>query len=263
MNPEKTATRVMDEYAFEARIYDEIWGKYDYDTDVSFLDRLFRKSGCQRIIDIGCGTGNHSLRLASLGYEVTGLDVSQAMLKILKSKARDHKVRIKQGDMRKLPHIFPDEMFDAAIMLGHVAYHLNTDNEVQDLFKGVRKILKQNGLFIFNARNSRKIDDGLLNNLRLRHLVNDDETQIIVLEHNIRDSRDPNTIVWRPIFLVNESGRVDFQIREHKLRWFQFKELEKLLNRNGFRITSTYSGPMRKRFNQNLHADMWFVTTAQ
>jgi len=123
-------------------------------------------------------------------------------------------------------------------------------------------ILKKNGLFVFNARNARKIDETYLNNLRLRHLVNDDETQIVVLEHNVRDPSDPNTIVWRPIFLVKENDRVDLQIREHKLHWFLFRELERLLLESGFRLASTYSGPSGETFSEELHSDMWFVTTA-
>jgi hypothetical protein len=77
-------------------------------------------------------------------------------------------------------------------MLGHVAYHLNTNKDAQALLKGVHKVLKQDGLFVFNARNSRKINEKLLNCLRVRHLQGDDKTQIMVMEYNVRDSSDPN-----------------------------------------------------------------------
>lgn len=76
--------------------------RYAYDTDVRFLDRLFKKQLCRRIIDIGCGTGNHAERLDSLGYEVTALGISPAMLKILERKVKGDRIRIKQGDMKKL-----------------------------------------------------------------------------------------------------------------------------------------------------------------
>jgi ubiquinone/menaquinone biosynthesis C-methylase UbiE len=257
----KTHAKMEDEYEFEAKHYDKIWGRYDYDTDVKLLDKLFKKHRCRRIIDIGCGTGNHATRLAKLGYEVTATDISPAMLKVFRSKIKGNGINIKQGDMKKLPQVFPKERFDAAILLGHVTYHLNTDKEAKAFFKSVHKILKQKALFIFSARNSKKIDETLLNNLRLRHWVNDEETQIVVLEHNIRDSHDPNTIVWRSIFLVKEKGRADFQIREHRLRWFTFQKLKSLLNENGFNIVSTYSGPLGDKFNEDLHADMWLVTT--
>jgi ubiquinone/menaquinone biosynthesis C-methylase UbiE len=249
----------MDEYAFEAKLYDRVWGKYDYDTDVKFLDRLLKRYRCKSIIDIGCGTGNHTIRLSSLGYEMTGMDISPEMLKVAESKIKRTKIEAKQGDMKKLASVFPGRKFDAAILLGHIVYHLSTSREASVFFKGVRAVLRRNGLFVFNARNAKKIDEAYLNNLRLRHLVNDDEVQIVVLEHNTRDPNDPDTIVWRPIFLVKEKDRVDLQIREHRLHWFRFQELRRLLLRSGFNLVSTFSGPLGERFDEDLHADMWFV----
>jgi ubiquinone/menaquinone biosynthesis C-methylase UbiE len=90
-----------DEFSFEARIYDKIWGKNDYSIDVKFLDEMFRECGCKKIIDIGCGTGNHALRLSKLGYAVTGVDVSSAMLEKARAKDKKGKVRFVNGDIEK------------------------------------------------------------------------------------------------------------------------------------------------------------------
>jgi ubiquinone/menaquinone biosynthesis C-methylase UbiE len=108
-----------DEYDLEAKVYDKIWGKYDYDTDVRFLDELFKEHRCRSVVDIGCGTENHSLRLNTLGYEVTDMDINSTMLKRAKSKNRDRKIRFIQGDMKELKTIIPKtRRFDAAISLG-------------------------------------------------------------------------------------------------------------------------------------------------
>jgi ubiquinone/menaquinone biosynthesis C-methylase UbiE len=91
-----------DEFSLEARIYDKIWGQADYDSDVKFLDELFKKHNCKRIIDVACGTGNHALRLSEIVYEVTGVDISPAVIERAKEKDRQAKVRLVQGDMKKL-----------------------------------------------------------------------------------------------------------------------------------------------------------------
>jgi hypothetical protein len=165
--------------------------------------------------------------------------------------------------MKDISRIFPEGRFDGAYMLGHVAYHLNSDKEVIGFLKGVHKVLKAGSVFVFNARNAKKINESYLDNLILDHLVNDSVLQIAVLNFNVRNAEDPNTIIWRPIFLVKESNKVDFQIREHRLHWFEFHEMEKMLSKTGFRVMSTYSGPSKEAFDEILHADMWFVTQSK
>jgi len=251
-----------DEFNLEARFYDKIWGRHDYDTDVKFLGSLFRKYHCRSVIDIGCGTGNHALRLSKMGYQVTGVDVSPTMLKIAKAKDKKAKIRFIRGDMKKLEKVIPkSQRFDAAICLGQVFYHLMTDKDVQILLSRLHKILKQNGLFVFSARNAKKINEEYLNKLLLDHMINEERLQLLVLTYNTRDSQDPNIIIWNPIYLIKDNNKVNLQIREHKLRWFAFSTLKKIITENGFEIIATYSGPKKEKFKEDEHADMWFVTT--
>jgi len=252
-----------DEFSLEARFYDKIWGRHDYDGDVKFLADFFRKYHCRSVIDIGCGIGNHALRLSKLGYQVTGVDVSPTMLKIAKEKDKERKIRFIRGDMKKLEKVISKgQRFDAGICLGQVFSHLITDEDVQAFLSRLHKILNQNGLFVFSARNAKKINEEYLNKLRLDHMLNEEKLQLLVLAHNIRDSQNPNIIVWNPIFLMKENNKVNLQIKEHKLRWFEFSTLKKIMTENGFKMVTIYSGPMKEKFKEDEHADMWFVTTA-
>ena len=253
-----------DEFSLEARFYDKIWGKYDYDSDVKFLDDLLKEHRCRSVIDVGCGTGNHSLRLSRLGYEVVGVDISPMMLKIAKGKDKEAKVRFVQGDMRKLADIIPKgKRFDAAICLGQAFSSMITNRDVDALFHGLHKMLRKNGLFIFSTRNAKMIREEYLNTIRLDHTLVEERLQLLILVYNTRDPRNRNVIVWRPIFLLKENDKVDFQMREHRLRWIYFSVLKKLLAKDNFKIVSTYSGNMKERFDEDEHANMWFVTTAK
>jgi ubiquinone/menaquinone biosynthesis C-methylase UbiE len=253
-----------DEFSLEAKLYDKIWGKYDYDSDVKFLNALFKEHRCRSIIDVGCGTGNHTLRLSKLGYEVMGVDISPTMLKIAKEKGKEAKAKFIQGDMKKLENIVPkSERFDAAICLGQAFSNLITNSDIHAFLYGLHKILKENGLFVFSARNAKKINEEYLNKLRLDHMINEEKLQLLVLTYNTRDSQDPNIIVWNPIYLMKENNKVDLQIREHKLRWFEFSTLKKIMTENGFKMVTIYSGPMKEKFKEDEHTDMWFVTTAK
>ncbi|MEQ9715256.1 MAG: hypothetical protein ACTSSP_07390 [Candidatus Asgardarchaeia archaeon] len=57
-----------EDFNFEAKIYDYVWGSKDYHPEVLALDRIFKKFSVKDILDAGCGTGNHAILLGELGY---------------------------------------------------------------------------------------------------------------------------------------------------------------------------------------------------
>ena len=83
-----------------------------------FLPLPQRKASV-RALDLGCGTGANGLRLAHLGFEVTLLDSSPAMLDIAKRAAQEagitEKIETKQGDADGLSNIFHEGTFDVIL----------------------------------------------------------------------------------------------------------------------------------------------------
>ena len=76
--------------------------------------RLLRPQRGDRILDIGCGTGNHLLLFYRLGFDVTGLDASPYMLDIARSRL-GNKASLKIGRAEDLP--FEDNEFDLATLI--------------------------------------------------------------------------------------------------------------------------------------------------
>jgi 2-polyprenyl-3-methyl-5-hydroxy-6-metoxy-1,4-benzoquinol methylase len=106
-----------------------------------------------RILDIGCGTGRHSIELTKRGYNVTGIDLSEAQLNRAKEKAEEQKLQIdfQKHDARNLP--FENE-FDAAIMLCEGSFSLmETDEMNYQILQGAATALKENGKLIFTTLN--------------------------------------------------------------------------------------------------------------
>jgi 2-polyprenyl-3-methyl-5-hydroxy-6-metoxy-1,4-benzoquinol methylase len=124
-----------------------------------------------RILDIGCGTGRHSIELARRGYQVTGVDLSDSMLARAKEKAKAQNVTVDfyQKDARELS--FNNE-FDMVIMLCEGAFPLMETDEMNfQILKNAAKALKKKGKFIFTTLS------GLF---PLFHSVKDFQTQSVI-----------------------------------------------------------------------------------
>ncbi|MDQ4144502.1 MAG: class I SAM-dependent methyltransferase [Actinomycetota bacterium] len=93
------------------------------DQEVGFLMRALRLEPGQRILDVGCGPGRHSVAFARAGLSVTGVDVSARFLELAADAARSAGVSASffEVDARRMP--FDDE-FDAVVSICQGAFGL-------------------------------------------------------------------------------------------------------------------------------------------
>ena len=140
-------------YQALADIYDYVMRHVDYEEWAAYLRRLMERFAHRprTVVDLACGTGNISLALCAVGYPVTtGVDVSEAMLRIARKKAllAGYSIDFEQRDLRYLKDLGP---FDAAVcMYDSINYLLDIDHVAQAL-RQVHDILNPNGLFIFDV----------------------------------------------------------------------------------------------------------------
>jgi len=106
-----------------------------------------------KILDIGCGTGRHSIELTKRGYHVTGIDFSDSQLRRAREKAAEQQLIIdfQKHDARRLP--FSNE-FDLAIMLCEGAFPLMETDEMNfQILQNAANSLKPGGKLIFTTLN--------------------------------------------------------------------------------------------------------------
>jgi len=121
--------------------------------ECDFIEQELNYDKNIRIIDVGCGTGRHTIELSKRGYKVTGIDLSESQLARAKEKAKQFNLKIdfQQIDARKIPF---DGEFDAAIMLCEGAFPLMETDEMNfEILKNVTKALKDTGKLIFTTLN--------------------------------------------------------------------------------------------------------------
>ncbi len=135
--------------------------KYDQESftrgtigECDFIEQEINYHKNSRILDIGCGTGRHSIELAKRGYQMVGIDLSESALNRAKEKAIEDNLSVEfyQYDARKLPFI--DE-FDLVIMMCEGGFSLMETDEMNfQILENAAKALKSDGLFIFTALNA-------------------------------------------------------------------------------------------------------------
>ena len=66
-----------------ASFYDALYSEKDYEAECDLIEEIVHRygdGGVNTILDLGCGTGGHTIPLSQRGYMVTGVDRSEPML---------------------------------------------------------------------------------------------------------------------------------------------------------------------------------------
>ncbi|PKL85601.1 MAG: class I SAM-dependent methyltransferase [Ignavibacteriae bacterium HGW-Ignavibacteriae-1] len=121
--------------------------------ECDFIEQEMNRTKNLKILDVGCGTGRHSIELTRRGYNVTGIDLSESMLEKARLNAMEANLEIDfiKCDARELPF---DGEFDIAIMLCEGGFPLMETDEMNfEILKNVAKSLNSQGKFIFTTLN--------------------------------------------------------------------------------------------------------------
>lgn len=223
-----------------ARYYDLAHTDHDYERDCDFLESLFHKHGFQvpvSILDIGCGTGEHSIRLLERGHHVTGIDSSLQMLARAKSKAAERGLpgEFYNQDMRRIEI---DAIFDSAICLFGAFARLSTKGDFFQFFQGLKSHLKEGGLFVFDFINSK----GVTSPHKDWRITRKDDLTLIKLD---RSEMTGTVLDEHHEFLVLKGDRLLDRLTEnHRLQTHTFPDVLELAEEEGFSLVHpTRSSP--------------------
>lgn len=121
--------------------------------EVDFIEKEAGYDKSVKILDVGCGTGRHSVELALRGYQVTGIDLSESQLTEARRKAADRGLDIRFLRMDARDFNFRGE-FDLAIMICEGAFPLMETDEMNfRILKNACSSLNDKGQLIFTTLN--------------------------------------------------------------------------------------------------------------
>jgi SAM-dependent methyltransferase len=197
----------------------------------SFLDRevgfIEDSLGCEKgatILDLGCGPGEHAVRLAKRGYEVIGIDLSLAMLARAADEATELQQRINfvQGDMRDLTF---EDAFDGVYCWGTTFGYFDEQKNIEVIQK-VHKALRRGGRLLLDVVNR----DYVIG--RSPSMAWFEGEGCVCMDEMMVNAITSRLQVKRTMMM--EDGRqreIDYSIRLYALH-----ELGKMLHDSGFRV---------------------------
>lgn len=128
-----------------ARIHDEGYAEL-VECAAAFVVDLLQRRGIDRglVLDLGCGAGQLAEALVTAGYDVWGVDVSEAM--IARARARVPRATFVQGSLAELP--LPSCV--AAVAVGQVLNYLPHRADIPPVLRRMHEALVPNGLVILD-----------------------------------------------------------------------------------------------------------------
>ena len=230
----------MSVYGKFAQFYDLIYRDIvNYPEETEEFETLFEKFSKKKpknILDVGCGTGSHSLLLSRRGYSVTGIDISERMIRLAKNKALEEglKVDFLVQDMRKLDL---SKRFDCAICAFGGFGYLLTFKDLVKFLSRLRTYLRPEGLFMFEFWNVGGVRPSPLKSWLKA------QTDTLVLYRLSESNFDPLTNILTIDFnFIELHGRKSGKIfsETHRVRCYTLAEIKKYLEDNGFELVAAF-----------------------
>jgi len=195
--------------------------------EIHLFSKVLNLSLEDKVLDLCCGQGRHSLELARGGFEnVEGLDRSHYLIQKAKVAAKKEglKVRFREGDARKLP--YPTDSFDVVMILGNSFGYFETIEDDMRVLKEVFRILKPWGRFLLD------VSDGeyLREHFQPRSWEWIDKNHFVCRERSL--SLDKQRLISREIVSHVEKGVIVDQFYAERL--YDHEGLNELLKKADF-----------------------------
>tara|TARA_B100001057_G_scaffold256487_2_gene256692 strand:+ start:9429 stop:10175 length:747 start_codon:yes stop_codon:yes gene_type:complete len=215
-----------------ANYYDHFYKKKDYKGEIKKIHKIVNFKKRDKVLEVGCGTGKHTLELIKYIDEIDAIDKSKKMLsqarKIRKQIRNKNKINFYNTEAIKLGR----KKYDKIVLFFHVFSYFIDNNYILKTFKKFHKILNSGGLVIFDYWNS-----DYIKKFKLR----DSSRKIFFKKNSIKRAGKIEKIK-KNVFQIRYSFRIEknkkikkFFNETHIMRSFEKKDIIRL-SKNLFTI---------------------------
>ncbi len=221
-------------YGEFADVYDLLTENVPYDEIADYYCGMIQRFGCEGklLLDMGCGTGNLTLRLAERGFDVIASDASAEMLSIACSKAGAEKVQFICQSMADTDLY---GAVDIAVSTLDSVNHLDSAEDIAECFVRTAANMNTGGLFLFDVNTIYKH----------RHILADntfiyDVEGVYCAWSNTYDPEDDSVAIELDLFYENEDGSYDRGYESFCEIALPQEEISAMLTDAGFEVLGVY-----------------------
>jgi len=211
---------------FDTKFYHMLYRHRDEDEARVFIDHLINFLGLdpkRKIQDLACGTGRHSIYLNSIGFDVTGLDLSENSINEAKTFENDL-LHFEIHDMR---NVYKAGEFDAVFNLFTSFGYFENEADNARVINAVYEGLKPGGIFVLDYLNSKTA---------LEQLPGHEIKAIDGFRFEINKEYKNDRIV-KEIHIEKEGRSMSYT---ESIYPFTEKELKQMLTNAGFQMKSCF-----------------------
>jgi SAM-dependent methyltransferase len=206
---------------------------------VDFYVAQARRQG-GRVLELGCGTGQKLIPIASAGHPCIGLDFSSDMLAEAERKSKERGLQVEwiQGDMRSFDL---GRTFDFIFIAANSLLHLHEAEDLVSCFRAVRRHLAPGGRLVFDVFNPNlrflAEADGVRRGRESLSFTDPDRGDVRV---DVADIYDAPAQVTRGTWYLSSDSEPDFVVAPLEIRSIFPQELPLLVSLGGLRLVERF-----------------------
>ncbi len=227
-----TTNRSYSEFAY---VYDELMTDVPYDVYVELINVATGGIAGKRVLDIGCGTGLLSVKLAKQGADVTGIDLSSDMLVVAKERARALSLPV-QFIEQPMQQLTGFTGYDVAVIAIDSLNYLPTREDVLSTFRHIHASLAVGGTLVFDVHSTFKTDVIFMEG----PFTFDNGRIAYIWEADVGEQ--PHSVYSELAFFIKDENELYRRFDEvHSQRTFQVNDYVDMLMDTGFSIERIFA----------------------
>lgn len=240
-------------YGEFAKIYDDLINKdINYDNMVSRIIEICNEHNieCKDYLDVACGTGNVTVRLAKHFKDIYAVDLSEDMLREAFNKLKENRIKGKIicQDMTEMQL---NRKFDLITSVLDSTNYITDEDDLEKYFSSVKEHLKDDGIFIFDVNSYYKLSEILGNNI----YTYSEEDVFYTWENVFED----DMVSMFLTFFVKQGELYERFEEEHFERAYKEEELESALSNCGLKVINKFDGYSNNKVQANSERIVYVV----